>query len=187
LQYKIELDVAGMVDGAPSDVSMAERLERVRKHTNSWSRLAFATVEELPCRDAHMVQLSGKVLARCVGDSTLAFSVLPGHARGVRSKEWRIENVGFPIKAYAIDPAQDLIAILSDSQPPAIYLWSISTGEPHPLATDTQMSFPHGREYDMDDRFDLCLTGDFLGVRCPPMDGEFTKELIVWSWKNGTV
>ncbi|EPQ50273.1 hypothetical protein GLOTRDRAFT_134081 [Gloeophyllum trabeum ATCC 11539] len=194
----MELDIAGMVDGAPSDVTTAQRLERLQKHTDAWRRRAFETVEELPCHEAHMVQLSGKVLARCIGNSTLAFNLLPGHARGVPAKEWRFENVGFPIAEYAVDPAQDLVVILSGlsgaaggavplSQAPMIYLWSLSTGVPHPLAAETELVFPPGLVYDMERRFKLFLTGDILGVEFRASDGGPCKHLIAWSWKSGTM
>ncbi|EPQ57726.1 hypothetical protein GLOTRDRAFT_36223 [Gloeophyllum trabeum ATCC 11539] len=186
LQYKIELGVAGMVDGPPSHVTIGERWNRVRTHTDSWSGLSFETVQEIPCQKASRLQLYGNILARCVGKSTLAFNLLPGHARGISAKEWRFENFSFSIEDYVIDPVQDLLIVLpaQDAAPPRLYLSSLSTGEPHPLALESELSYPSGLIYD---HFKLYLSGGFLGAQFRPAGGEPTEHLIVWSWKDGSI
>ncbi|TFK45325.1 hypothetical protein OE88DRAFT_1740424 [Heliocybe sulcata] len=111
LQYKIELAVAGMEDGPPSSIDLAERLRRLQNYTKAWRDMAFSPSENIRF-DGHYWELYGGVLATSAGDSTLIFNKLPGHARGIKSRQWRIEEVGFPIRDFKMDPSQDLLVML---------------------------------------------------------------------------
>ncbi|TFK45308.1 hypothetical protein OE88DRAFT_1740408 [Heliocybe sulcata] len=111
LQYKIELAVAGMEDGPPSSIDVSERLRRLRSYTKAWRGMAFAPDEEEIAFDGYW-ELCGGVLATSDGDSTLMFTKLPGPARGITLREWEIEDVGFPIRDFKMDPSQDLLVML---------------------------------------------------------------------------
>ncbi|EPQ57730.1 hypothetical protein GLOTRDRAFT_126221 [Gloeophyllum trabeum ATCC 11539] len=197
LQYKVELAIAGMEDGPPSHVTTAERLQHLRKYSDSWAGAQFGSVEKLHCGRGPMLRLSGNVLGRCFDSSTLVFNILPGHARGVNAREWRYDDIGFMIKDYAIDVGQDLLVILSrapsqdraagNHEEQMIYFLSLSTGKAHPQAVHSSTPLPYG--VDTRDRCQLRLSGAFVGAMIPNALGEHRTEphLVVWSWKEGTV
>ncbi|EPQ57712.1 hypothetical protein GLOTRDRAFT_126203 [Gloeophyllum trabeum ATCC 11539] len=195
LQYKIELETAGMEDGPPSEITIAERLQRLRKYTDSWASAQFGSVEKLRGGRGSMLRLSGNVLCRCFGPSNLVLNILPGNLRGVKAKEWRLDDLGFVIEDYAIDAAQDLLVIISrtaeedrSSSAHMIHCLSLSTGQAHPHAARPKILFPDNLVYDIYEWFKLRLSGDFIGVMVPYSlnADEFQEHLVVWSWKEGT-
>ncbi|EPQ57723.1 hypothetical protein GLOTRDRAFT_119781 [Gloeophyllum trabeum ATCC 11539] len=201
LQYKIELETAGMEDGPRSEISTAERLQRLRKHTDSWASTQFGSVEKLRGGRGSMLRLSGNVFCRCLGPSTLVLNILPGNLRGVKAKEWRLDDLGFVIENYAIDAAQDLLVIVSrtpeqdgaavSSSTHMIHCLSLSTGQAHPHAARPKILLPGNLVYDDNGWLKLRLSGDFIGVMLPYTPDlsaqHYQEHLVVCAWKEGTV
>lgn len=57
-------------------------------------------------------ELYGNVLAQARGPRSLAFVQLPSEIRGIVEKEWVIPDVGFKIRDFGMDPAQDLLVLI---------------------------------------------------------------------------
>ncbi|KZT19104.1 hypothetical protein NEOLEDRAFT_1078539, partial [Neolentinus lepideus HHB14362 ss-1] len=169
LQYRIELAVAGMENGPPSSIDVAERLRRLQNYTKAWREMTFSPLEKEIELSGHLWELYGGVLVTSVGDTTLVFNKLPGHARGIRSQEWKIENVGFPIRDFKMDLSQYLLAMLDFPQHGGgfctIHLRTLSTNEPHPLASYALIIVPLQTSYSTGYSFDVLICDDKVGVK----------------------
>src|ERR1700690_4567233 len=83
LQYKIELVLAGMQDGPPSNLTSNERLRMLRSHQEAWCTLSWAEKETIPMLSGDTWELFGGVLALSDGPKTLVLRQLPSRLRGL--------------------------------------------------------------------------------------------------------
>ncbi|TFK45311.1 hypothetical protein OE88DRAFT_1227633 [Heliocybe sulcata] len=179
--------------GPPSSIDVAERLRRLRNYTKAWRGMAFSPSEEGIPFDGRYWELYGGVLATSVGDSTLIFNKLPSHARGIKSRQWRIEDVGFPIRDFKMDLSQDLLVILDFPEQVssrgggscAIHLRTLSMNEPHSSAADTIIAVPVRSPYDPDYAFDIMICEDKVGIMFThdPEDAPEDIDIFVYNWK----
>jgi hypothetical protein len=117
-QYKIELAVAGMDDGLPSDLGPAERLHILNAHRTAWKKLSWKEYH-VPIASNSWV-CSGSVLA--MGHYTENFlhyhftlTQLPSVIRGIEEKTWNIVIKGIYSEcSFEIDPSQDLIVLVEE-------------------------------------------------------------------------
>jgi len=118
LQYRIELGLDYMLDGPPSILTTAERLERLRALRRAWTLFEWKREIRVPMSgDCQAYELVGGVFAKTSGDilsrigsrhfvsTWLPSSSDPGHTL-VRG------DLGIATKDFAIDPTQDLIALV---------------------------------------------------------------------------
>lgn len=112
LQYKIELVVAGMDDGPPSTLGPAERLQMLKRHQEAWRTLGFSDETTIPMLRGEVWELYGGVLAQARGPQALSFRQLPSVLRGVQEKEWSLEDLGFEIRDFGMDPSQELLVVI---------------------------------------------------------------------------
>ena len=114
LQYAIELAVAGCEDGS-SDLSVAERYDRLLAHQEAWEKLDWTSEYDIPARNGGQVDINDSVLAENEDSHTLVFHRLPSQLRGVEASEWTF-RVDPPIRDFAIDPSQDLLVVIEQQQ-----------------------------------------------------------------------
>lgn len=120
LQYHIELALDCMLDGPQSTASVAERLEQLRNLRRAWILFEWKKEVRVPMPGfCQAYELVGGVFAKTsssVGDhnqfsprkfisSWLPSSSDPGHTL-VRA------DIGVSTRDFAIDPSQDLIALV---------------------------------------------------------------------------
>lgn len=117
LQYKIELAADGMVDGLPGLMSTAERLQLLLERRRAWRRLDWKKVVAVPIRGAcQAYELVGGVFAKTMavdiesGSRHLVASWLP--SQNDPGHTIVQEDLGLPTRDFAIDPTQDLIALV---------------------------------------------------------------------------
>ena len=108
-QYKIELAAAGMEDGPPSALAPADRLAALRTRQAAWDTLSWSELSEHPMGIGSVWELYGGVLAQSESRRTLTFRQLPSKIRGIEQREWTIRDVGFDVRDFGMDPAQDLL------------------------------------------------------------------------------
>lgn len=111
-QYKIELAVAGMQDGATKSFTTAERLNILRNRQTAWSKFSWTAKENVPMLTGDVWELYGNVLAQSEGRRTLHFKHLPSAIRGIAGNKWTISDVGCNIAEIGIDPTQDLLLVI---------------------------------------------------------------------------
>lgn len=116
LQYKIELEVAGMEDGPPSSLGASDRLALLGRRQDAWAELRYTSrqIFEGPLND--LWHLSGGVLAQLRTLDSIEFLQLPSEFRGIESKEWTISDIGFEIIDFAMDSSQDLLVMIEGPQ-----------------------------------------------------------------------
>ncbi len=115
LQYQIELAADGMVDGphCSGSLSTAERLRLLIDRRQRWRSLDWTrkVTVELPgvCQAYELV---GGVFAKSMmsGAKHLVAAWLP--TRDTEVQTIIREDLGFPTRDFAIDPTQDLIALV---------------------------------------------------------------------------
>lgn len=120
LQYRIELALDCMLDGPPSKITVAERLEQLRDLRRAWTLFEWKKeIRVLMSGFCQAYELVGGVFAKTSSSggifshfgsrhfvsTLLPSSSDPGHTM-VR------DDLGISIKDFAIDPTQDLIALV---------------------------------------------------------------------------
>jgi hypothetical protein len=118
-QYKIELAVAGMDDGLPSDLGPVERLRILNAHQTAWKKSSWKEYR-VPIASASCVCCSGNVLAmgqytKNSPDYHFTFTQLPSVTRGIGEKTWSIVIKSIHSEcSFEIDPSQDLIVLVEE-------------------------------------------------------------------------
>ena len=117
LQYHLELGKSGMEDGPLSTMSISERRERLRAHTNAWKNLQWSDFVHLfntdicEC-DIHLAP-GGILVLSWKTKSKLTFIQLPSNTRGITMRQW---EHSFPFRHYhpavALDPYEDVLVLL---------------------------------------------------------------------------
>lgn len=114
VQYAIELQAAGYVDGSRSNLTIFQRLESLRNHNNGWNRLIWSRSDSykinLGPHHSTLYDLFGGVLAR--GTQTeITFVQLPSSIRGTDARQFSYA-FEFPLSDISIDPDQDLMILV---------------------------------------------------------------------------
>ncbi|KAH9857310.1 hypothetical protein C2E23DRAFT_384394 [Lenzites betulinus] len=178
LQYKLELGLAGMVDGPAEGVPIAKRLEQLRAYQSAWG------ANEIPLQ---VVKVPGYNLV--YGQLLRPASVFSGITEESKFKSFKYRkelDPEFQISSCIADLAQDLVVVtqLTLGEIPEMYFLSISQGGAfHPLAAN-----PHfegeaelGISLSPDERIDIC--GDLVVWTVSAESSEIT----VLNWKTGKV
>lgn len=108
LQYKNELEIAGMLDGPTSELETIDRLKILREHQSAWESLSW-TAEETIRQMGGVWELNGGVLGQALSHSSLMFWQLPSRIRGVQSRNWIIQVPDTNIRDFTMDPSYDLL------------------------------------------------------------------------------
>ncbi|KAH9937048.1 uncharacterized protein B0H18DRAFT_968898 [Fomitopsis serialis] len=187
LQYKIELLKAGQEDNHRLGIlSAAERLQLLRKHQAAWASLDFSYQKSVPMLIGHTWELYGGVLAQGTDQSNLNFRQLPSALRSIEEKEWKIEGLGFEIRDFSMDPAQDLLVAIQMPDSPTsvfhVHLRNMYTGAPHPAAPNPAVLThqPDGTQAS----YGIQISGDHIGIFVLSAN-EISNEVVIWNWKTG--
>ncbi|KAI5115202.1 hypothetical protein M0805_008174, partial [Coniferiporia weirii] len=196
LQYKIELGADGLVDGPPGGLSVPERLRALLARRAAWRGLSFRRRVDIPMPgECHAYELVGGVFAKAMnpehahglglaphpGSRHLSIFKLP--TANKESETIVREDVGVSCKDFAIDPTQDLIALVEqpDDRKPAItiHLRTLSTNKVHPLSLVPVLTHGLKAIFDMTE---LQICDDVIAV--------FTRihnvpKLLIWQWTTG--
>ncbi|KAH7907612.1 hypothetical protein BJ138DRAFT_1159727 [Hygrophoropsis aurantiaca] len=201
LQYHIELCLDGMTDGPPGPISPAERLQRLRDLRHAWSALEWRKSLLIPMPGACMAyELVGGVFAKVNaisgGRGSQQFRAVWLPSADQLEQSLIRDDLAIPTRDFAIDPSQDLIALVEAEDrngdilaafghffPTAnlcIHLRTISTNAPHPQAQSPvirlSLFLPINNAF-------IQFVNDVLGILF------FTEPLrpriILWNWKTG--
>ncbi|KAI0795917.1 hypothetical protein C8Q75DRAFT_744368 [Abortiporus biennis] len=190
LQYKIELGADGMVDGprTPGSMPIADRLRLLLDRRKRWQNLDWTQQITLPLHGAcQAYEMVAGVFAKTMtipghtGSRYLACTWLP--TRSEPAHTLVKEDIGIPSRDFAIDPSQDLIALVDvdesfDNIQIQISLRTISTNKQHPLASKAELigQVPlHVNSCFI--QFVQDVVGMFFWVDGP--------GLMIWNWHTG--
>ncbi|KAG2072912.1 hypothetical protein BDR04DRAFT_372100 [Suillus decipiens] len=197
-QYAIELAVAGMEDGARSQLTTASRLALLKERNTCWDELKWGETRDLPPLQFDIMWgFCGGIFAHSGPPGALRLYRLPSQYRNIKPDSWRLPILS-DADDFAIDPAQDLLAIV---EKPVlitthnntkshvrirIHLRSVTTGQVHPSVIDGIRIIHHHLDVQCH-LVDLSLqiSGNFLGVLFAAQGEGSIPELTVWNWKKG--
>ncbi|KAK0441239.1 uncharacterized protein EV420DRAFT_1580445 [Desarmillaria tabescens] len=149
LQYTIELALDGMEDGNSSHLLNAERLGRLRDLRRAWANLDWKEFTSIPFSgECSAYELVAGVFVKMFLGRDFSLTRLPSSTRPT------VDQVQLPdqdmlVKDFAMDPSQDLLAMLvDDASPPSyttnriltMHLRSLSTLRDHPEAEIPQIN-----------------------------------------------
>ena len=101
-----------MDDGPPSSVNKADRLKLLRAHQTAWKNLTWTKKSVVPYNPTEIPwRCLGGVLGSAYNRS-LRFIQVPSVFRGIEEKEWTVEDIGFRVGNFTMDPSQDLLVAL---------------------------------------------------------------------------
>ncbi|KAH9943581.1 hypothetical protein B0H21DRAFT_779706 [Amylocystis lapponica] len=187
LQYQIELAADGMVDGPPGLMTTADRLELLLDRRRRWRMLDWTRRVMVPIPGAcQAYELVGGVFAKSmsvahlIGSRHLIATWLPSRTKEARSIIR--DELGVATRDFAIDPSQDLIALVDADNTFLIkvYLRTISTNTAHPGAASSELRaeipFELGNSF-------IQLVDDVVGM----FFWVHGAGLIVWNWVTAEV
>lgn len=105
-----------MEDGPPGHHTLKERLDMLRAHQDAWNSLSWSSEETIPIAQGRCWELNGGILAQSDSQSSIEFRQLPSALRGIKSREWKIDNFDFDVADFAIDPSQDLLVVIEATE-----------------------------------------------------------------------
>ncbi|KZT66482.1 hypothetical protein DAEQUDRAFT_674869 [Daedalea quercina L-15889] len=193
LQYKIELAADGLVDGTGVTLTTAERLALLLDRRKRWRVLDWTSRSAVSVPGAcQAYELVDGVFAKSMsgshlygpGSHHLNATWLPTRSQPARSLVR--EDIGVATRDFAIDPSQDLIALVDADNGELsqtrikIYLRTISKNARHPRAALPELVSPI--PFDLGSSFIQIVddvVGMFFWVHGP--------GLIIWNWHTAQV
>lgn len=171
-------------------MSSLERLQYLHDYSARWATLKplrSITIEmNEPC---HAYELVGGIFAKAMpGPSSfhsrrMKFVQLPTATQPSRS--WEIEDVGFEMRDFAIDPGQDLLVLLehettdglqsSNVQGVHLHIHTISANKPHPHATRPKLLYQMRHH----------LAGAEIQIAHDVVSIQTRLKLLIWNWRIG--
>ncbi|KAF9648107.1 hypothetical protein BDM02DRAFT_2353645 [Thelephora ganbajun] len=182
LQYRCELAAAGLLDNPDAPETLFKRRTNLRKYRSRFDDLRPVGRSSLSlgmtgfCRgcknfgDVHVTHAT-------VTDR-LHFCRPPSASGSRPVKTWSVP-LPFEPERFAIHPPSDLV-VTADNMWARLYLMTMTTGEPHPLAANrwikhdlwpVPMHVPH--------------TGLAVSVSDHILSAEIRGRLIAWNWRTG--
>lgn len=201
-----------MVDGPPGPLTTSDRLQLLLDRRRRWRTLDWTQKTMVPVPGAcQAYELVGGVFAKSMGVAHLTGSHhlnatwLPSRTEGARSIIR--EDLGVATRDFAIDPTQDLIALVDGGDrysmsccilshqltallPPdcsqhadfriRVYLRTISTNLAHPRATSSELLAPIS--FELSSSF-IQIVDDVIGM----FFWVHGPGLIIWNWLTSEI
>ncbi|OSD01323.1 hypothetical protein PYCCODRAFT_1436557 [Trametes coccinea BRFM310] len=195
MQYRLELQFAGMIDGPPGTISVRDRLDALRAYRAAWNASRHPVHTLLVDSDilgphlrgiSHFEQTTGRLrLHRPAG----TFCGLTEYDAVFDELSERIA-ADWPYDRFAINYSEDFIAYISnsDSDPSGVYVHFASLSQnyqPHPLANRPIIQTCSPLE-DVGCWSVLGCSGDLVSWHLCRW-GALPSEMMVVNWKTGTI
>ncbi|KAI9059224.1 hypothetical protein FKP32DRAFT_1606257 [Trametes sanguinea] len=197
LQYQLELELAGMVDGPPGPASIRDRLDALRAYRRAWDA-GEHPVQRISTINGFNTHIGPLIFWIEAITGSLRIYRPPETFCGLAERELTFEGMEVQVASYpgyysfVIDPAQDLLVYCWDTSPAPIghtyakcAFASLSQNyQAHPLASRS---------------FTSCLPvtawGTYASARCRGDLVEWTvgcgenahAEMMVINWKTGII
>ncbi|TDL23997.1 hypothetical protein BD410DRAFT_786705 [Rickenella mellea] len=211
LHYKLELEVAGMVDGLESaPFTIEERMNRLKTYQNNWQQLKWSKEGRVSFSE-EFSGLTGQRIWAISGD-LIAFGLtsrLPATTTlAVRSLNCLTENgtacdskldFGCYTRGIVIDSTQNLLVLISEhgslnsfGDEYEVRIHDLFTGNVHPKATNgnprhrpSSCSMARSRT-----QYSVLVWNNYVGVLCHEYHTDISMEpaeICIWDWYTGEV
>lgn len=150
LRYHIELAADGLVDGIGCTLTIPERLALLLQRRARWRYLDWTAVKPIPAPAlCQAYELVDGVLASSMADVPsrgsrhLALTWLPT-SREPQERTVERHDLGITVRDFAIDPSQDLIAmVLVDEAGRCVFYQTVVGQAPSSSRPTSWLYFPH--------------------------------------------
>ncbi|KAJ7498966.1 hypothetical protein FB451DRAFT_18603 [Mycena latifolia] len=186
LQYKIQLELAGLRDGQAASGS-ATRLEMLKGYQTAWA--SFDWTKSHSCKiemDGDLWELVGNVLASYHPEKGFSFTRVSSATRHIPQAQWSIAALPVAVLDFSMDLSQDLLLAVefnASKSTAVLHLLSLQTGRSHPSARTPSLSRQVGTPDPMS--FQIRIFGEYIGIMVENDDEDV--ELLVWEWKSGNI
>ncbi|EJD51774.1 hypothetical protein AURDEDRAFT_149412 [Auricularia subglabra TFB-10046 SS5] len=203
LQYHIELETAGLDEGAGCAAGIQERLKALRTHKKRWETLDWRAQTRAPFWDSGNIwDLYGGVFGQGnIGGRGRAFHFtrLPSKTLGLEdAHSWEFKNINVQsgVRDFSFEPALDLLVLLDmKSWPMTVHLRTLTTNEPHkdaarPVFEYMREGAREQAEEVEDESYYLQIMGDLVSILRLPRGARRIplhrfNEIIVFNWRTG--
>jgi hypothetical protein len=198
LQYQIRLALEGQEDPGTSDMSLQVKLSALKEYASCWETLDFPNLEVITMSHGGLWELYGNVLAQSFSVPRIEFHQLKSDVRRISGDRWSLENFGFPVRDFGIDPSQELLVLVENPrwrQPPSVqesyyrfHIRHLKTGESHPQSS-LKPSYVSITQHKPDPQasYSVQTSGDHFGVHVAHRSQMIPDELLIWNWKTGAL
>lgn len=199
LQYSMHLSVNGMVNGPSCDLSVTERIERLCDNRTAWRRVwCRSPVTVRLSNDCSAYEYVAGVFVKTQGllhpgPQSLVACYMP--TRTTSERQVLITDVGLPIKDFAVDPTQNLLALMHvsgtqiledgdlirDARVHVHLRTLVHEAKAHPEArcSDIEFKIPeNGMRIPVTDSIEI--VDDVVGVCFLE-----ASTVLIWSWRTG--
>ncbi|KAI8977791.1 hypothetical protein BD414DRAFT_517035 [Trametes punicea] len=189
LQYNIELEADGLVDGYRCPLSLAERYVLLMQRRRRWRDLDWSKVVSITapamCQAYELVDgvFASSMHTGFGASRHLSLTWLPTSREPARKIER--DDMGALVCDFAIDPSQDLIALVVsensngvDELNLSVQLRTLSDNKPHPEAAVKQLHAPI--PFVIGTSF-IQIVDDVVGV----FFWLHGPGLVIWNWRTG--
>ncbi|KDQ09368.1 hypothetical protein BOTBODRAFT_37121 [Botryobasidium botryosum FD-172 SS1] len=204
IQYRIELERAGYIDGPTAGpLTIAQRRARLQNHSRAWHGLSWALSTDcklkLDSDFTHYYISSGAIAfaLRSFPGTKLSFYEFPSSISRNLGLEWPFEvSFDFAIWSFAFDQEQDLLVLIEkciNGKNPRVHIISTTTGMPHPSAKVHVLEappVPSQTQSVLGPAFWLEIVGDTIALLVRVNDRVSTTResyLVMWQWVTGFV
>ena len=117
IQYRAKLFLYGFWDDfdGRSAMDISARQSQLRAHRSRWMSFNWAARASVTF-PGDGFGVTGGVFHSMADNCLLHFIRLPSISRGVTQEEWTLQNLGFRIDIYSIDPGSDLLVALENQE-----------------------------------------------------------------------
>ncbi|KAI0749680.1 hypothetical protein C8Q80DRAFT_1163391 [Daedaleopsis nitida] len=207
LQYKMELEENGMIDGSLVDMPVAEKLVRLRKYveslrtgsvaaSSSYSTIRADNTSEHTWEAETSYDNSITYMVRDQHNKATAFVVhsLPSVTFGISARRWSVPigHVSDTILRGTVDLSQNLLVLserVAGSWNMRTHLLSVESGGPHPSATQPFLppaAFDQSDEAFLIHIYGLRVRDRYVAWGISP-SGSTLSHVEVWDWKAGSL
>ncbi|KAH9850994.1 hypothetical protein C2E23DRAFT_887019 [Lenzites betulinus] len=191
LRYNIELAADGLINGVGCNLPVAERYNMLLERRRRWRYLDWTAIQSFMAPGmCQAYELVDGVFASSKGAAFsqsrhISMTWLPTRSQPAHNIER--EDVGFAVRDFAMDPSQDLIALVLTDEPMQpvghtilVRVHTMSDNKPHPLAAVPELSvpvpFPNDRSF-------IQIVDDIIGMFFWIHD----LALVLWNWRTGKI
>lgn len=198
LQYRIELEAAGLLDGPPGPLSTYQRMQLVLQRQRMWRTLKWTRKDVVPyaTEDCLTYELFGRVFCQGKGSKGgattrfLAMTELPScYMDAPRRYIIDNEQLGIAVWDFTMDPVQNLLILIEhtheDSAAPwRVHFRTLDSPGPHPRARSAVLEpILHSGHADLvESEFSIKVHTNLVVILFRPMVEGGSDHVFVWDW-----